>query len=126
MKRILLKIRFLYLGIKNINKLNIGDIVVYNNEKYWLSSYKSTYGDGSHNWSMINLKNGKYEIHNEKDFKKVHSLKNIKNAINGTYQFYMTNWYGIMIRDNISYKNIFKVTYGNYFNLVNSGGNNES
>ena len=125
MKKILLKIRFLYLGFKNINKLNIGDIVVYNNEKYWLSSYKSTYRDGSHNWSMINLKNKKYEIHNEKYFKKVHSLKNVKNAIKGTYQFYMTNWYNIMIKNNISYKNIFKVTYGNYFNLVNGGGKNE-
>lgn len=117
MKSILLKIRYLYLGIKNINKLNIGDIVVYNNENYWLSSYKSTYGDGSDNWSMVNLKTNKYEIHNEKDFKKIKSFKNIKNAIKGTYRFYMINWNRIM-KENVEYKDIFKVTYNNFFVLT--------
>lgn len=107
MKGVLLKIRFLYLGFKNINKLNIGDEVFVNGKKYHLSSYQYTDIDGYKHWSMTELKTKKYEIYSAKEITKCKSIKNTKNAILGTYRFYMGYWYRIMM-ENIKLKNVFK------------------
>ena len=107
MKGILLKIRFLYLGLKNINKLNISDEVLVNRKKYYLSSYKYTDKDGYDYWSMIESTTKKYEIYSIKYIKKCKSIKNIKNSISSTYRFYMSYWYSIMMRK-IKLKDVFK------------------
>ena len=107
-KSFLLKIRFFYLGFKNIDKLNIGDEVIFNNKKYYLSSLKYIdLVDGEY-WSMIREETNEYEIHSLKEIKKIKNLKNIKNAILITYRFYMTNWY-LIAKRNISLKDVFKV-----------------
>jgi len=101
-------LRFLYLGFKNIKKLNIGDEVIYKNKKYSLSSYKYTDTNWLDYWSMVNISSKEYEVHSINDFKKIMSWKNIKNSIQGSYKFYMTNWYSIMLK-NLKIKDIFKI-----------------
>lgn len=115
MKSLLLKIRFIYLGIKKIKDLNIGDVVVCNNCKFYLSSYKYTDTNWNDYWSMINLKTNEYEVHSEKDIIKIFTIQNIKNCILGTYRFYMINWYRIMKNDKkLTLKKIFKMDYSSY------------
>jgi len=115
-KSTLLKLRFLYLGFKNIKKLNIGDEVIYKNKKYSLSSYKYTDTNWLDYWSMVNISSKEYEVHSINDFKKIMSWKNIKNSIQGSYKFYMTNWYSIMLK-NLKIKDIFKADYKTFIQL---------
>lgn len=110
MKSLLLRIRYLYLGFKNISKLNIGDYVICANDLFILSSYKFTDTNWYDHWGMTNVKTNDYEVHSEKNFKKIKSFKNIKNSILGTYRFYMINWHSIA-KNNIKLKEVFKVDY---------------
>lgn len=118
MKSTLLKLRFLYLGFKNIKKLNIGDEVIYKNKKYSLSSYKYTDTNWLDYWSMVNISSKEYEVHSTNDFKKIMSWKNIKNSIYGSYRFYMVNWYSIMLK-NLKITDIFKADYKTFIHLKN-------
>lgn len=117
MKSILLKLRFLYLGIQNIKTLNIGDEVSYKNKRFVLSSYKYTDTNWYDHWSMVNIKTKEYEIHSVKEIKKIKSFNNIKNSIFGTYNFYMNNWYSIM-KNRLKFKDIFKANYLTVLNIL--------
>lgn len=121
MKGILLRIRYLYLGLKAIYEYNIGDKVIYHHKKYQLSSYKKTDENGNDYWSMINLENGEYEINLIHSCQKIFNVYNIENAILGTYRFYIHYWHYIL-KKNIFYREIFKMTYKNYFDLIKNRG----
>lgn len=116
MKGFLLRIRFLYLGFKKRNELNIGDEVLVNGNKYYLSSYKYTDTNWYDHWSMVESKTNKYEIYSTKYIKKINSIKNIKNSVLGTYKFYMMNWYSIM-KSKIKLDEVFKVNVSYMLNL---------
>ncbi len=113
MKKVVLKIRFILIGLKNIFQLNLGDIVIYNGTKCIL-----TQGVYSPEWHMHEVvTNARHEYIHKKKFRKAVSYKNVKNAINGTYRFYMDYWFSIFCR-NISLLNCFVVSYKNWSKLV--------
>ena len=88
-----LKLRYIKIGIRNIFKTNIGDIVIYNNEKYVVTNGVTA--------PVLNITELKTRIRlriNSSEFKKEVSFRNIKNAIGGTYRFYKGYWHDIWLR----------------------------
>lgn len=118
LKSIVLKTRFLYLGIKNIFKLNLMDIVIYENEKWMITN-----GIGCPKWNIHRLSDNKRleYVHQDK-FRKQFSVRNIKNAIKRTYHFYMGYWYSIFMRE-LTLKECLFITYKNFSYLVDNREN---
>lgn len=92
-KDIRLKLKYILLGIKNIFRINILDIVIYDNRKYFVNN-----GTSMPVWDLIELDTRDRKRVNSKDFKKEISIRNIKNAIKGTYNFHMGYWHKINMR----------------------------
>jgi hypothetical protein len=100
MKKIIVKLRFIYLALRAIFKLNLGDEVIYNKEKY-----TTIQGAADPHWDIINEQNNRKNHIHKKNFKKIISWKNIKHDITFIYNFYMRYWYDILLRK--PYKHIF-------------------
>lgn len=93
-KSLILKCHFLWLGIKSIFQLNLGDTVLYNGRKCNL-----TQGVYNPKWHMHDIETGeRFEFVHRDDFKKVVSLSNIFWDIKHMYRFYMNYWYDIFMR----------------------------
>lgn len=107
-KSLVLKIRFIWLGIKSIFKLNLGDKVKYQGRKCVL-----TQGVYAPMWHIYDLKTKeRFEFVNKDYFKKMF-LANIIWDIKSTYRFYMNYWYSIFMR-NIPLRKCFIVDYMNW------------
>jgi hypothetical protein len=107
-KSFLLKTRFIWLGIKSVFKLNIGDRVKYKGHICVLTQ-------GVHNpkWHMHDVKTDKrFEYVHKNDFKKMFWV-NVLWDIKSTYRFYMMNWYDIFMRV-IPMSKCWVVDYSNY------------
>ena len=92
-KSLLLKTRFLWLGITSIGQLHIGDTVKYNGKTCVLVQ-----GVSHPKWHMHDVKtNERFEYVHVDDFKKLF-WKNVWWDIESTYRFYMMNWYDIFMR----------------------------
>lgn len=107
-KSFLLKTRFVWLGIKSIFKLNIGDRVKYQGRICVLTQ-------GVHNpkWHMHDIKTDKrFEYVHKNDFKKMFWV-NIVRDIKHIYGFYMMYWYDIFMRE-IPLSKCLLVNYMNY------------
>lgn len=96
---VFLRIRALVISIKQVNKVHLMDQVIYDGKECFVNN-----GASAPVWDLceeaVNLHTGKrntYKVH-EKDFKKVRSLKNLKNDLFYHYNWYMTYWYSIDLR----------------------------
>lgn len=89
-----LKSLYLKIGIKNIFKINIGDIVIYNDKKYVVTN-----GVTMPVWNITELEARVRLRINQCEFKKEKSFRNIKNAISGAYRFHMGYWHDINMRN---------------------------
>lgn len=88
-----LKLKYILLGIKNIFRINILDIVIYNNKRYFVNN-----GTSIPIWDLIEVDTREHKRVNSNEFKKEFSIRNIKNAIKGTYNFHMGYWHSINMR----------------------------
>lgn len=80
-------------SIKNIFKPNNYDIVIYNNQKYYIKSSLTGYNK----WSLYEKNNEKpiYKNINGKNLKIIHSLKRTIEIFNQNYKFQKNNWRSI-------------------------------
>lgn len=93
-KSLVLKSRYIWLGIKSISKLNLGDRVIYQGRICHL-----TQGVYNPRWHMHDVEtNERFEFVHRDDFKKVISLKNVIWDIKHMYRFYMDYWHDIFMR----------------------------
>jgi hypothetical protein len=112
-KGLLLKIRFIYLGIKNIFGLNLLDHVKYKNVEYYLNQ-----GVNAPYWDLVTLDNLKYVKRiNESQFKKIYDFKTIIRNIIDTYDFFMMYWFDIFY-DKTPFIKCIYVHYNNYRDLM--------
>lgn len=110
-KSLILKSRYIWLGIKSISKLNLGDRVIYQGRICSL-----TQGVYKPKWHMHDVEtNERFEFVHRDDFKKVISLKNVIWDIKHMYRFYMDYWHGIFMRV-IPLSKCFVVDYSNWTN----------
>ena len=96
MKKYYYYILILWLSIKWIFRINLGDQVLYNNKKYIVIN-----GVRSKSWRLNKLDNGDDGWVKRKECKKVVSIKNYTNSFKSGYKFYMTNWYQIWTNSGI-------------------------
>ena len=93
-KSLVLKCRYLWLGIKSIFELNLGDIVNYDGRKCIL-----TQGVYHPKWHMHDIEtNERFEFVHRESFKKEISLRNVIWDIKHMYRFYMDYWHDIFMR----------------------------
>ena len=94
MKTFLYYSRIVFLAVKSLFKLNIGDWVVYKNKKYHLIQ-----GVRNPTWDMIE-KDGASRVSAHKSvLKKEISWRNIIHDISFTFSFYETTWKTIWTRE---------------------------
>lgn len=93
-KSFILKSRYIWLGIKSIFKLNLGDRVIYQGRVCGL--YQGAYNPKWHLRDIETLECFKY-IHKD-NFKKIISLDNMIWDIKHMYRFYMDYWHDIFMR----------------------------
>lgn len=93
-KSLILKSRYIWLGIKNIPRLNLGDRVIYQGRVCIL--YQGVYNP---KWHLTDIKTSEcIQFVNRDNFRKEISLKNIIWDIKDTYRFYMDYWHDIFLR----------------------------
>ena len=93
-KSLVLKCRYLWLGIKSIAQLNLGDRVIYQGRVY--SLYQGIYNP---KWHLLDVETHKcFEFVHRDHFKKEISLRNVVLDIRHMYRFYMDYWHDIFIR----------------------------
>lgn len=85
----------LWLSIKSITRLNLGDDVIYKGKKYTL-----TQGVMNPKWNLSGDEEYLENIHRE-NFKKVFNLHACYRSFKHSYNFYMQNWYGTWCRGGI-------------------------
>lgn len=95
-----LKLEYIFLSIKNITKLHLGDIVKFNNKEYILIQ-----GVCNPFWDLLEMntseKNVLKNIH-KNYFNTEFTLNNLRNRFWGTYNWKMNNWYSIELKDAIN------------------------
>ena len=96
MKKIKYKILIICLSIKWMFRINLGDWVIYKNNKYIVCN-----GVRCDSWRLGALENGHEGWVLRKECKKVRTIKNMMGSYYFGYQFYMTNWYDIWVRSGI-------------------------
>ena len=93
-KSLVLKCRYIWLGIKNITQLNLGDRVIYQGRVY--SLYQGIYNP---KWHLLDVETHKcLKFINRDHFKKEISLRNVIWDIKHMYRFYMDYWHDIFMR----------------------------
>ena len=93
-KSLVLKCRYLWLGIKSITQLNLGDRVIYQGRVY--SLYQGIYNP---KWHLLDVETHKcLKFINRDHFKKEISLRNVIWDIKHMYRFYMDYWHDIFMR----------------------------
>ena len=108
-KSLVLKCRYIWLGIKSIGKLNLGDKVVYNGRV--CSLYQ---GSADPYWHLHDMETKEcFQYVHRDEFKKQHSLRNALADIKSMYKFYMGYWHGIFMRC-IPLSRCFVVDYRNW------------
>lgn len=93
-KSFILKIRYIWLGVKSIFRLNLGDRVIYQGKVCGL--YQGAYNPKWHLRDIETLECYTY-IHKD-NFKKQISLDNMMWDIKHMYRFYMNYWHDIFMR----------------------------
>ena len=93
-KSLVLKCRYVWLGIKSVFELNLGDIVNYDGRKCIL-----TQGVYHPKWHIHDIEtNERFEFVHREGFKKEISLRNVIWDIKHMYRFYMDYWHDIFMR----------------------------
>lgn len=93
-KSLVLKCRYIWIGVKSVFKLNLGDIVNYNGRKCIL-----TQGVYHPKWHMHDIEtNERFKFVHRENFKKEISLRNVIWDIKHMYRFYMDYWHDIFMR----------------------------
>ena len=100
MNKLLWKLRIIWLSLRWIPQVNLGDYVHYRGGIYMVYN-----GVRCGMWRLGNLDDGK-DKHNtgwvkRSDCRKVWSLTNIRHSFRSGYNFYMTSWYDIWCREGI-------------------------
>ena len=99
MKKIIYWLLIVWLSIKWIFRITLGDWVIYQGKKYMVAN-----GDVSNCWRLEGY-NDNYHLCYvpQKDCKKIWSLKGMIRSFQVGYWFYMTYWYSIWIREDIKH-----------------------
>lgn len=101
-RSIIVKLQYVYIALRNINKPHLGDFVMYKGVECSLIQ-----GVNNPYWDLLpmtdeNLKKSKRDIYrhvHKKDFKLEPFWKRFALSFLYTYNFYMVNWYDIDIRN---------------------------
>lgn len=96
LKKLSWKLFILALSLKNTFKLNLGDIVIYKNNEYYL-----TQGVNKPFWTLSSTYSGHEIIAHQKLFNKKGSIKNYKHSFKHNYRFYMNSWFDIWVNSGI-------------------------
>jgi hypothetical protein len=96
LNRLRWRIYIIWLSLKWIRNINLGDWVWYQGNKYIVAN---------------GVRIGMWRLHGFKDFenswvlrgdcKKVKSISNYYGSFKSAHRFYMTSWYGIWVREGI-------------------------
>lgn len=106
LNKIRIKIYIIYLASKWIFRINLGDYIVFDNEKYSVTN--GIYGI---RWHIFNKKNGEL-VPLRTDCRKVMTVSNYIGSFKSGYKFYMGYWYSILLRRGIRYcKNNWKQVF---------------
>ena len=93
-KSLVLKCRYIWLGIKSITQLNLGDRVIYQGRVY--SLYQGIYNP---KWHLSDVETHEcLQFVHKNYFKKEISLRNVIWDIKHMYRFYMDYWHDIFMR----------------------------
>lgn len=90
------KLLIVFLSIKWMFRINIGDYVWYQRNKYVVIN-----GASSESWKLAGYENDNESYVPRKDCKKVLTPKNLIHSFNSGYNFYMDYWYDIWKREGI-------------------------
>lgn len=95
MKGLYWRIRIMWMALKWVTTLNLGDVVIYKGKRYVLNQ-----GVCSPYWDMGAADGGEYlkRIH-ENDFTKERTLKNYLGSFRSGYRFFMGYWFDIWARN---------------------------
>lgn len=96
MNKLLWKLRIVWLSLRWIPQINLGDEVYYQGNKY-----KVCNGVRDGMWRLGDLDNGRDGWVKRADCRKVWTLANIRASYRYGYNFYMTSWYDIWCREGI-------------------------
>lgn len=115
LKAVILRIRFVVLGLQSIPSLHIGDHVCYNGAWYELVN-----GAYSAAWDMSprdvpRTHENTIRCLSVSKFHKPLTWHNLIHAVRFIYTFYMINWYQIMLR-NCTVRECFGTSYTEYMN----------
>lgn len=97
MKKVYWRLFIVMLSIKLMFRFNLGDIVIYQGEEYYL-----TQGVRNPYWNLSKVKGEEYlkDIH-KNNFTKKKSIENYLSSFQMAYRFYMTSWFNIWVSKGI-------------------------
>jgi hypothetical protein len=93
LKKLVIRLRFIYLAIRQVFRLNLGDEVIFKDNKVTLIQ-----GAADPYWSIKDKDGNRKDFVHRKDLKKIVSWYNIKHDLTFIYDFYMGYWYKICQR----------------------------
>lgn len=92
MNKILVYFMILFLSIKWMFKIVLGDKIVYQGTQYIVAN-----GVRPYSWRLVNLRNGDNGWVKRNECKKVKTLSNMLGSFKSGYSFYMGYWYSIWV-----------------------------
>ena len=103
---LILRIKHLFISIRQVRRIHLGDVVMYNGERFVVNNGTRVNNEGETLWDILpynNFENGSRTTYyaTSKELKKVKSLSNLKNDLLYHYRWYMCYWYGIDLREKL-------------------------